>query len=266
MTPTAVGAKEQMYTFDNGDPSKPRPTLLAQANMNWATPTVCNAGGTSEQFLQRKRNAVENGSPMGISLTDLQMQVNEVAAGNWPTPRAEDCEQTGAHTGKPDTLTSAARQWPTPNAHDADRGAESAETKKNRGAGGVNLLQTVKEAKDWQTPSATLASAAATRCTGARKGELLLGGQVRADWNTPTVNDSKNDTLPPSQRQRDSICGDILGLQDPEKRSTSGKSRGSLNGRWTLQLMGYPADWCDLPPDTIERLCARRATPSCPPS
>ena len=36
------------------------------------------------------------------------------AAVNWPTPRNEDSEQTGAHLGAPDTLTSAARQWPTP--------------------------------------------------------------------------------------------------------------------------------------------------------
>lgn len=53
------------------------------------------------------------------------------AARKWPTPRAEDSEQTGGHRGTPDTLTSAARLWPretfptptTPRPHDNDNTA-----------------------------------------------------------------------------------------------------------------------------------------------
>jgi hypothetical protein len=41
----------------------------------WATPVANPAGGTPEQFLERKRKTVEKGNLMGISLTDLQMQV-----------------------------------------------------------------------------------------------------------------------------------------------------------------------------------------------
>jgi hypothetical protein len=41
----------------------------------WATPVANPAGGTPEQFLERKRKTVEKGNSMGISLTDLQMQV-----------------------------------------------------------------------------------------------------------------------------------------------------------------------------------------------
>lgn len=37
-------------------------------------------------------------------ILNLQGQVKQ-----WPTPRREDSEQTGAHSGKPDTLTSAGR-------------------------------------------------------------------------------------------------------------------------------------------------------------
>jgi len=39
----------------------------------WPTPTVTQLGGTPEQFLQRKRRAVANGSSMGITLSDLGM-------------------------------------------------------------------------------------------------------------------------------------------------------------------------------------------------
>jgi hypothetical protein len=39
---------------------------------------------------------------------------------NWPTPRAEDSESTGAHRGNADTLTSATRlaSWATPTSRD----------------------------------------------------------------------------------------------------------------------------------------------------
>lgn len=42
--------------------------------------------------------------------------LNEVLYANWPTPRTEDSESTGAHRGTPDTLTIAAKiaGWPTP--------------------------------------------------------------------------------------------------------------------------------------------------------
>lgn len=41
---------------------------------HWATPVANPANGTPEQFLDRKRRAVERGSTMGIVLSDLQMQ------------------------------------------------------------------------------------------------------------------------------------------------------------------------------------------------
>lgn len=48
---------------------------------SWATPTSNQPGGTSEAFLERKRN---NGK-MGVSLTDLSMQ-----AASWCSPSARD--------------------------------------------------------------------------------------------------------------------------------------------------------------------------------
>jgi hypothetical protein len=67
----------------------------------WPTPTT---GDHSTLFAQ-------GGMPLGMAVR------------MWPTPRAEDSQQTGGHRGKPDTLTSAVRMWPTPNASDnRDRG------------------------------------------------------------------------------------------------------------------------------------------------
>ena len=125
------------------------------------------------------------------------------------------------------SLTDAARQWPTPNKCDGNRGPESRETKKARGSGGMNLHGAV------YTESA---------------------------WPTPARQDQKNDTLPPSQKDRDSVPGAVMrGLRDQESNSTNGK-KPVLNGRWVLQLMGFPSNWCDLPIDALSEL---RGTRSC---
>ena len=40
----------------------------------WATPAAKEAGGTPEQFLERKRKAKRNGADLGESLTSLSLQ------------------------------------------------------------------------------------------------------------------------------------------------------------------------------------------------
>ena len=40
----------------------------------WATPAAHEAGGTPEQFLERKRRAREKGATLGVSLTSLSLQ------------------------------------------------------------------------------------------------------------------------------------------------------------------------------------------------
>ena len=58
-----------------------------------------------------------------------------------------------------------------------------------------------------------------------------------AMWATPTVNDAKNATLPPSQIDRGSVIGDTL---------RCGIS-GLLNPDWDEVLMGYEPGWTRLP-------------------
>ena len=84
----------------------------------WPTPdaSVAQDGENPETWLARRERVkltANNGNGMGMPLT--------IAARLWPTPRAEDSEQTGGHRGKPDTLTAAARLWPTPRANDAEK-------------------------------------------------------------------------------------------------------------------------------------------------
>jgi hypothetical protein len=70
-------AKGSDYSYGQGDHSKP----------SWATPAAREAGGTPEQFLERKRKAIRNGSQLGVSLTSLQLQAQ---LASWATPAARD--------------------------------------------------------------------------------------------------------------------------------------------------------------------------------
>ena len=59
---------------------------------------------------------------------------------------------------------------------------------------------------------------------------------------TPTVNDMKNASLPPSQIDRkDSIVKRILEV-NPEAWKTS-----QLNPQFVLEMMGFPPNWTELP-------------------
>lgn len=51
---------------------------------SWATPAAREAGGTPEQFLERKRKAAAAGKQLGISLTSLSLQVQVWIPGEKP--------------------------------------------------------------------------------------------------------------------------------------------------------------------------------------
>ena len=55
---------------------------------------------------------------------------------------------------------------------------------------------------------------------------------------TPTVNDSKNSTLPPSQQERDNLPGYLL-------RSDSVPTGAAtyLNPSFVEEMMGFPVGW-----------------------
>lgn len=90
----------------------------------WATPVAQPANGTPEGFLDRKRRSVERGSAMGVSLTDLNLQVQAVERGLWPTPQAHDAKpgmakrvgRYGTRAGARN-LNDEVQMWPTPTAN-----------------------------------------------------------------------------------------------------------------------------------------------------
>lgn len=124
-----------------------------------------------------------------------------------PTMTAQDANgrsyhyQRGDKTKQVPSLLGTARLWPTPKS--SPSGPDFARANRE-GSGGDDLATAV----------------------------------ARTLLPTPTAQDSKNATLPPSQQERDSIPGRLL---------RDGHS-GALNPEFVEYLMGFPAGWTDLEP------------------
>lgn len=72
-TPMAGSPGTEEYNpAGNTDSSRKTMALLT----GWATPASQEAGGTPERFLERKREAIEKGSSLGVSLTSLSLQAH----------------------------------------------------------------------------------------------------------------------------------------------------------------------------------------------
>ena len=174
----------------------------------------------------------------------------ETASGSWPTPSATP---RGAHTGEiagsvsPDgmsrvsaggtrfgaTLETAVansmKRFATPQARDFRTGQESRWDNLDR--------------ETFPTPIARDRGTDAPNRTGGPS--LGVYVRQRETWPTPTVNDSKNSTLPPSQITHDNIPGQML-----RQGEVAG---GQLNSDWVEWLMGWPIGWTGLKPLAMDR-------------
>jgi hypothetical protein len=131
------------------------------------------------------------------------------------------------------TVANDAGSWPTPCARDycPAHKREYIEAKRAQGHGMSKLNDAVAHQTMFPTPLSSN-----TKAHHMRSG----GRPARSYWPTPTVNDSKNSTLPPSQVAHDNIPGALL--RDGEKTG------GQLNPTWVEWLMGWPLGWTDLKP------------------
>ena len=140
--------------------------------------------------------------------------------------------------------------WPTPNI--PNRGAESRESKRKRGSGGVDL-QTVAQLAGWPTPRAeqdngTLEAHLKWKAKwgGANVSSLPIAAQL-AGWTTPQA----HDTTPRGAGNRANPKGggaclawDARGVTPSPSPAPTGNLAGSvLNPAFSLWLQGYPAEW-----------------------
>jgi len=192
----------------------------------WRTPQLSLLGGL-ESFSETwpRSGTMRNGAcwerPMLVPLTSANASGS--SHGMLPTPTATNAKQGlnstagGSSAGRP-LLPMAAVMWPTPRACD---GAKNART----------LDGARREAER-------------------KGGPQDLGTAVKL-WPTPTANDAKNSTLPPSQITRDGIPGELLRSGTPPG--------GQLNPEWVEWLMGWPIDWTALEASATDK--SRSAPP-----
>lgn len=76
---------------------------------SWGTPMAQHANGSVEGYLNRKRKAVANGSKMGVSVTDLQMQA--LLASPWATPTTRDWKDGGFQPNVPENSLLGRQVW-----------------------------------------------------------------------------------------------------------------------------------------------------------
>lgn len=170
-----------------------------------------------------------------FELQTWEHRTGESVSGLLPTPTANNHTGAGLHgTGGPN-LQTAVSLWPTPT-------ADSASNRNGRYAqGGLPLTAAVKL---WPTPRAS-ENDQGRKADGMKEGlsswkaqgrGATLTTAVRRIYPTPTANDAKNATLPPSQCDRDSVPGALM---------RDGVT-GSLNADWVEWLMGYHQGWTDI--------------------
>lgn len=176
----------------------------AQLAAGWATPSSETSGGTPEQHLDRKRKAVENGSSMGIVVSNLDMQAQ---LAGFATPTVGDQGKVKPY-------------------HDSPQPALAYQ---------AHLV-------GWNSPSATDGEGHGLRTDGRPKlkGQAQLAGwctPMSQDASRGSLPPRPQDTGVPLTQQ----VG-LIGPTSDMFRAGTGK-RGALNPAFSLWLMGLPSVW-----------------------
>jgi len=210
---------------------------------SWKTPQ-CSLLEGLDVFLETwpRWGMMRNGACSELST--LAPPMSEAGSGLLPTPLASIATHGGPNqrdsSGRPG-LQMAAMMWPTPSSH-----------KQTASGDLVN-----RDGTTWDGVSKPHSKA-----TGKPVQTALLD---KIKYSTPTVNDAKNSSLPPSQINRDGLVGDVMRMATPQARDfrTGQRSRwedprrsrnlndqigGQLNPPWVEWLMGWPIGWTDLKP------------------
>lgn len=161
------------------------------------------ATGSPEYALIWKHWDMPSGEPI-CALRASGHRTQGKGSTGWPTPRAEDSEQTGSHRGNLDTLNSASKAsgWPTPRSNESN---ESNETQKLREARGVkaskNLDSTAQLMSGWPTPRSN-DSTGEKIPPGREGGVALKTAVVAAGWQTPTSTLPQRSSLDAHEKRR----------------------------------------------------------------
>lgn len=206
-----------------------------RSTSSWKTHRCLWAEDLPESSLTLPRWGLMRGGVLS-ELATLEHRIGEKESGLWPTPNAMQATSdlgfqcSGDGRKKPNKLGWAVAQqmYQTPLATN---------TKANHMRSGGRPARSY-----WPTPTSTLGTngGKVTQAKSREGGTLIEALSNRTQWPTPTVNDSKNSTLPPSQVRHDNIPGALLRSgQEPG---------GQLNPTWVEWLMNWPINWTSLEP------------------
>ena len=145
-----------------------------KGSTGWDTPASQEAGGTPEQFLDRKRKSVAAGNQLGVSLTSLslQAQLSRDSVSGWATPQKHDAQS-------PKTPEQVARMKQTSSRSTAG------------GSPGVSNLNEQVQLASWQTP--TVMDHTGRGYHSQRDGSRfpsLVGQAHLSSWPTPMASDT----------------------------------------------------------------------------
>lgn len=207
---------------------QPRPGMVGLAEMaqmaGWPAPLSNHANGSAEAFLERKRKSVEQGSKMGIVLSDLNMVVQMVAG--YPTPRAND--GTGDKQPPNREVGSSLKQvagWvsPTVCSPNSQRGSgQDAILRKEKGHT-VNLQDQATLVNGWAYPTT--------------RDWKDTPGMAFKSVNPDGSERDRNDLLP---RQ---VFGITSNLPGAGTENIEESRKAQLNPYFSAWLMGFPRDW-----------------------
>lgn len=260
------------------------------SSQDWGTPRVTTNGGIGNGA-RTKGSRLEDQAcwptPHGMQVDNPRMagptgnELGRAVTKQWPTPRAEDSEQTGGHRGSADTLTAAGRLWASPQARDWKYSGPTQGNRKspNLGTQCAGLVapespSTLGKPQGWPTPTAHDGRRPGVDIHSTQGGDLSRGVAL---WRTPSASliDPKPEgtklTGRTPQDPQIGIADQVMATEWPTPRAnrhgaldSHGKSpiRGSLNPRWVAQLMGFPADWLDSPPPIAAKPSRRSETRS----
>lgn len=235
-------------------------------------PTAMTVNTTSDRA---KYHRPTSGPSRGGPSFGLQDAVNMASAAEWPTPSVGDVTGgrvvpvgTTATGRRPDgskaqigLQTAVRTDWPTPNS--AKAGNDTTLTCSGDGRETPNKLgwAVAVEPEMWSTPAASMFNDSEDPASFRARQAILkakhtngngagtpLAVQVKesewstpTDWPTPNASDDRDRGSPdsPAVIRRVAIGKQVgLGVNVP----------GPLNPAWVATLMGFPSDWCDLPP------------------
>ena len=199
-----------------------------------------NQWDSTECLLTWKRAATKSGRSI-YQLAPSIPRNAESASGLWATARAEDSQQTGAHRGKADTLTSQARiaLWPTARASNA--GPDYAI--KDRPDSGGESLVTKLAAAMWPTPQVCQApNMSENRGKDHGGARLRITPQtIPALWPAACAMDSQQAGAP-GKSFLTPVLREAFGAM-PSGLNAETASGGAPNPEFVAWLMGLPWDY-----------------------